>query len=107
MKDSCTVMAVDEPGAGGACHKYIVIRGCHTACTVKFQEGTIEEFGINGCTQEDLLAIVIDRLECFQAGDYACIENQKALDAAQCSLEWLNRRTALREARGAEGTNKL
>ncbi len=107
MNDSYTVMAIDKPGDGGAHHKYVVAKDSHTACTVKFQKGPIKEFGFNGCTQEDLLAIVIDRLECFQAGNYACTENQNALDAARCSLAWLEHRTASREKRGVEGINQI
>jgi len=90
-----TIKVVDEPGAGGANHRYLIqwtppektlptieelerilaedpyggelltlenqaiACGC---CGIAFQNGPIKEFGVNGITQEALLAIVIDRL---------------------------------------------
>ena len=56
----------------------------------------------NGVTNEVLLAIVIDRLEGFQSGPFACDGNQKALDACRASLEALHERTRERLARGVE-----
>lgn len=74
---------------------------------VNFQKGPIGETGVNGCQNEDLLAIVIDRLEYFQNGLYACRENALALTKIQEALHWLEARTADREERGVEGTNVL
>jgi len=59
-----------------------------------------------GVTNEALLAIVIDRLEGFQAGPFACDENQLALDSAKASLEFLKMRTKERQARGVENTHQ-
>jgi hypothetical protein len=73
---------------------------------VKFQEGPIEECGINGCQNENLLSIVLDRLECFQAGEYACTENACALDSVRGALTWLKCRTAGRIKHGVEGTSE-
>ena len=47
--------------------------------TVLFQDGPVAEVGVNGCHNEDLIAIVIDRLQHFQRGDFACRENALAL----------------------------
>ena len=74
---------------------------------VEFQKGPIGETGVNGCQNEDLLAIVIDRLEYFQNGLYACRENALALTKLQEALHWLEARTKDREERGVEGTNVL
>lgn len=102
------VIVVDEPGEGNACHDYLVGNAkCDGIIYAKarFQKGPIKENGVNGCHQEDLLAIVIDRLQCFQAGEYACDDNQEALEHIEKAMECLNRRTEERQKRGVEGTS--
>ena len=74
---------------------------------VNFQEGPIGEVGVNGCQNEDLLHIVIDRLKHFQNGFYTCRENDLALTKVQEALHWLNARTLDRVIRGVEGKNVL
>jgi hypothetical protein len=126
-----TVQVTDEPGQGGANHEYSVgmfgkfeggVRaplhklenievlpdGSVTGelCHISFQNGPIKEVGVNGVTQEALLAIVIDRLKSFQAGPYACESNQKALDYSMLALSFLQDRTRARIARGVEGTHE-
>jgi len=101
------ITVMDEPGAGGAYHRYLVTKDQVSLCFVKFQEGPIGEFGVTGCQNEDLLAIVIDRLKCFQAGPHACEENAKALKKVEEGLGWLRYRTAERVRRGVEGTDKI
>ena len=51
----------------------------HQSQTISFQNGPIGEVGVNGITNEALLAILIDRLEGFQSSKYACEENETAL----------------------------
>ena len=115
------VVCLDQPGAGGACHQY-VIRNRETKdvyAVMHFQEGPVREVakeagksgevladGVNGMHQEDLLAIVIDRLEHFMLGDYPSEENGEALSSVKEAVFWLNYRTAKRERRGVEGTHK-
>ena len=108
------VCVIDEPGEGGACHEYYISpSNLHETEIVggfgfvNFQKGPVKENGVNGCHQEDLIAIVIDRLQCFQAGDFACRENALALTKLEEALHWLNHRTNDRRMRGVEGTNKL
>ncbi len=72
---------------------------------IKFQRGPIKEVGVNGLSNEALLAIVIDRLRGFQLGEFACHENAMALTMAEESLAWLKIRTQQRIERGVEGTN--
>lgn len=78
-----------------------------TAAPIVFQHGPIQEHGRNGVTHEALLAILIDRLECFEAGPYACMENAAALMHLRCALTVLHNRTAKRVARNVEGTHKI
>ena len=73
---------------------------------VNFQKGPVKETGENGIFLEDLLHICQHRLECFQAGDFACRENALALTKIQEALHWLNHRTADRQARNVEGLNQ-
>lgn len=105
--DQIGITVLDEPGAGGANHLYQMVYvtsdGTKMLDRIKFQKGPINEVGINGVTQEVLLAIVIDRLRSFQAGPFACPENEEALRFAQGSLDALKRRTTERMQRGVEG----
>jgi hypothetical protein len=118
--DRLAIEVHDEPGAGGANHAYAVY-GFHTRTNpsadtfsrdetclkVLFQNGPIPEAGVNGVTQEVLLAIVADRLQSFQAGPYACAANAEALKHVEAAQEALLSRTRARMARGVEGTHKL
>lgn len=73
---------------------------------VRFQSGPMAH-GLNGITNEALLAIVRDRLECFQKGPYCCESNNDALDNVMAAQRALQRRTAERVARGVEGTHTV
>jgi len=106
------VIATDEPGQGNACHEYTIRKAdgdinvpTEAFGYVQFQNGPVKENGVNGCHQEDLLAIVIDRLRGFQAGEFACRENALALTRLEEAMHWLNHRTNERVQRGVEGTN--
>lgn len=120
---SLKIEVLDEPGAGGASHLYKITgfdsttnpscpwKALHGAPAVHshvlFQNGPIKELGVNGVTQEALLAIIIDRLQAFQKGPYACRENALAITKLEEAMLWLNFRTATRENRGVEGTMKV
>jgi hypothetical protein len=99
------VFALDQPGSGNASHNYRITPESETQtfCEVSFQNGPIIESGVNGIMNEDLLAIVIDRLQGFQSGQFACRENAIALTKIQEGMMWLEKRTADREVRGVEG----
>ena len=106
------VFACDERGAGNANHIYDIntvekIDGKPIALLtqVLFQKGPIKENGVNGCMNEDLIAIVIDRLQGFQDGEYKCRENAIAITKLEEALLWLRKRTMDRERRGVEGTS--
>ncbi len=105
LNEVLRIRAMDEPGAGGACHHYRIEYLDRWTWDTHFQEGPVQEVGVNGVSNEALLAIVRDRLEGFQAGPYACDDNQKALQAAQVALEFLKCRTRDRLERGVEGTS--
>ena len=74
---------------------------------IHFQEGPIKECGVNGVCNEDLIAMVICRLEHFQKSEFACRENALAITKLEEALLWLRKRTMSRENRGTEGTHKV
>ena len=88
------VLADDEPGhRSKAHHQYRVMgyRNLGVFAHISFQNGTLAEYGgINGITNEALLAIVIDRLRCFQSGEFACRANAIALTKIEEALMWLH-----------------
>lgn len=120
--DQLTIEVLDEAGVGGANHLYMVKgfnTGSNPSCpfterhgqpadhaTILFQNGPINEVGVNGVTQEVLLAVVADRLRSFQAGPYACRENALALTKIEEAQHWLQQRTLARMRRGVEGTHQ-
>ena len=105
VNDRIEITVMDEPGSGGAHHYYYVDvdRGSGHSLDVHFQNGPIAEVGVNGVTHEALLAIVIDRLRCFQEGPFPSPENLDALNHATWALKALKERTLKRMARGVEG----
>lgn len=109
--DKLSVTVIDDPGAGGANHLYLVegYKGKSGAESVliEFQDGPIAEAGVNGLTHEALLAIVADRLRSFQAGPYSCKANACALTKIEEAQHWLQQRTLERMRRGVEGTHAL
>lgn len=114
--ESINVLVMDDPGCGGACHHYriepITSPGDHpegaiNPCDIRFQNGPIAEVGVNGVTQEALLAVLIDRLSGFQDGPYACEENKAALYHVREAQQWLHQRTKKRLERGVEGTHQI
>jgi hypothetical protein len=115
--EKLTIQVTDHPGHGGAHHRY-EIQGLDTRknpsafsddptgrLAIIFQNGTVPTVGTNGVTHEALLAIIIDRLACFQAGEYACSENAVALEHLRCAQLALQNRTRKRLERGVEGTH--
>lgn len=111
LNDSLLINVLDEPGQGNACHEYQVRlwekdQEDVELANISFQNGPIAEHGVNGISNEALLAIVEDRLLGFQSGDFACRENALALTKLQEAMMWLHKRTRDRMARGVEGTNQ-
>jgi len=107
VNDQLRIRVMDEPGPDGACHHYRIEYSDQWTWDTHFQEGPVQEVGINGITTEALLAIVRDRLEGFQSGPYACTENRLALACIESALEQLKTRTKERLERGVEGTRVL
>lgn len=121
LNEALEINVIDQPGQGGACHRYDITgfdtdknpssvpedgyKSSFSRTIIMFQNGPIQEAGVNGISQEALLTILIDRLRSFQAGPYACRENALALTKMEEALMWLQKRTLDRIRRGVEGTN--
>jgi hypothetical protein len=67
-------------------------------------DSAILETVSDGTTNEDLLAVLIDRLN-YLNGKFPCRENAIAITHIETALLWLNKRTADRMARNVEGKN--
>jgi len=115
LNEVLKVVVLDEPGDGGANHRYQIHgpiqeiggeKAPKFAVDIKFQKGPIKEAGVNGISNEALLAVVIDRLRGFQSGPFNCEENAQALEFAQQALKTLQKRTFDRTMRGVEGTHE-
>ena len=95
----------DNTVGGNMSHNYR-IEGPFGVQELHFQRGPVVEAGVNGITNEDLIAIVIDRLEGAQEGPFKSRYNALAITALQEAENWLSRRTLDRMARGVEGQSK-
>lgn len=71
---------------------------------ITFQCGPLKEVGVNGCSIEDVIDVLVARLEGFQHGQFACAENFQAISALKVAKFWLLERTAKRQQQGVEGT---
>lgn len=117
LNEALDINVMDEPGHGAACHSYYISCGQQPfvgpgeapriSMAIEFQNGQIGEVGVNGISNEALLAIVRDRLEGFQSGPYAHVENGNALNDVVSAMECLKRRTSERVTRGVEGTHAV
>lgn len=105
------IQVIDAPGAGGACQAYVILglatinqnpsydllplqfRPNRRGIGILFQNGNPAETDANGVHMEDLLAILIDRLEGFQAGPAACLQNADALTYCKEALAALDNRS--------------
>lgn len=107
LNEALEINALDEPGSGGANHQYEIAyegNSGRSLTYINFQNGPIQEAGVNGVSNEALLAVVIDRMRGFQSGQYKCRDNACALTHLEEALMWLQKRTRERMARGVEGT---
>lgn len=101
-----------DPNSGGASHDYRLLievpGGTLKVGRIQFQHGPRKEPGSTpGVTEAALLAILIDRLEGFQAGPYRCRENAIMLTKLQECLHWTRHRADERARRGVLGKNEV
>ena len=109
LRTKFTKVMVEEDFKYNAPHNFEVrrVEDDKLVCAIHFQEGPIKECGVNGVNNEDLINMVIERLEHFQRSEFACRENAIAITKLEEALLWLRKRTMAREQRGVEGTHNV
>lgn len=83
-------------------HNYEIIYGFNQKLDINFQNGAVRENGVNGVTNEALLAILIDRTSTLN-DKFPCDENVRAINDMKNALANLEVRSARRIVRGVEG----
>lgn len=93
-----TLVKVDDKNPTN--HDFMVRRSSdgEVLGTFHFQQGALDEQGPNGILNEDLLMMLIDRVESFQRSKLKCRENENALQHLYEALFWLNQRNSKRKA---------
>lgn len=71
---------------------------------IQFQHGPIGENGLNGVQNEDVLRLLIVRLQVLNER-FPCRENSIAITKLEEALLWLELRTRRRREQGVEGQN--
>lgn len=95
----------DEPGPGGASHLYILSINDSEVGRVQFQKGPRDVEGSTpGAVENAVLAIVRDRMESFNAGEYRCRENALVATKVEEAMHWLKARADERAQRQVLGT---
>lgn len=84
-------------------HLYCVKAGPVTS-KIEFQQGAVHVNGVNGLTNEALLAILIHRTKHLDS-QFGCDENKRAIQHMEEALVNLEVRTFRRMVRGVEGKN--
>ena len=104
LNDSIRITA-DDLGPGGASHSYHLTIGGDPVGWIRFQRGPRNDpTSTPGVTEAALLAVLIDRLQCFNAGPYACRENAIQITKLEEALHWTKARADARAKRGVLGT---
>lgn len=112
MLNNALLIHADDRDQSGGSHTYemaitLPYGNVKDAGRIEFQKGPLKEAGLNGISDEALIAIVIDRLEGFQAGRFLSEYNANALRGLREALASLQKRTSDRESRGVEGTHNV
>lgn len=88
-------------GTNVAGHVYTAVAGANVT-DVRFQMGGVADNGVNGLTNEALLAILIHRTKLLDS-KFGCDENKRAIQHMEEALVNLEVRSARRIVRGVEG----
>jgi len=72
---------------------------------IQFQHGAVQENGINGVQNEEVLKLLGMRLRALNA-KFPCRENSLAITKIEEALLWLEHRTAIRVEQGVEGLDE-
>lgn len=83
---------------------FITVRDDQSHDVFQFQHGPVQENGVNGFQNEDVIQLLILRLRNLNL-KFQCRENSLAITKLEEALFWLQHRTTLRVAQGVEGKN--
>ena len=95
--EALTYLAAQEKDDGNPTHHDFQIRRTSDDSVlgkVHFQQGALSAEGPNGILNEDLLMMIIDRVESFQSSKLKCRENENALQHLYEALFWLTLRNS-------------
>ncbi|GAP38785.1 hypothetical protein ABXN37_27190 [Piscinibacter sakaiensis] len=84
-------------------HLYQVLAGTSQQ-DIRFQLGPVQQAGVNGATNEALIAVLVHRLQHLNRL-CPCRENSLAITKLEEAAHWLEARTRDRQARQVEGTS--
>ena len=97
-------LQANPEGPGGASHLYVAQIDGVEVTRIQFQcGGRNEEGSVSGVTDRVLLAIVLDRMLCFNKGKFGSRLNALAATAIEQAMLWLHARTMERASRGVLG----
>lgn len=102
MNGGLTIMAGERTSAGGA-PTYYEIRSIEPQ-PMGIRFCTRAGSPADGVTNEAMVLIVQDRLQCFQQGPHPCLENDQALAHLGEALHWLRCRAARVKTERADGS---
>lgn len=93
---------------GAASHYYELRMGEEVVASIQFQHGPRNEAGSTpGVTENALLAVILDRLRCFNEGPYRCRENSVGITKVEEAMMWSTHRAMTRHRQGVLGKNKV
>ncbi len=107
LTERCTKVYREKESSFCAPHLFTVTSAedDKTLAVIHFQEGALNVAGVNGVMNEDLLVMILTRLQSFQDSEFSCKENAMAITKIEEALLWLRKRTMGREKRGVLGTH--
>jgi hypothetical protein len=71
---------------------------------VKFQQGLPPEVGVNGARLEDVVEVLLSKLELYQQGSVPCRENEEAIQSLRNVKDAMARRRQRRMLQGVFNT---
>jgi hypothetical protein len=71
---------------------------------IKFQQGLPPEVGVNGARIEDVVDVLISKLELYQVGSVPCRENDEAMQNLRAVKDAMARRRQRRMLQGVFNT---
>lgn len=96
-----------DPNSGNASHHYQLRMDGKVVAAISFQHGPRDADGSTaGITEAALFAVILDRLNGFQAGPYRCRENALQITKVEEAHQWTRERAWTRHRQGVLGKNE-